>query len=81
MAGIVTGYTHVVGRSQYVLDVLRLKIPRALCGSLVVSPGEEGGPLCPECAALSLSCPRCGGCNVSFGPGDTPECDNCGETF
>lgn len=69
MTGAVTDYTHIAGNRDYVLDVLRLKIPRALCGvSLAGYPGEAGGDLCPQCAALDSGkypCCDCGGTGVS----------------
>lgn len=50
---------HIVGDVQYWLDRLGLKIPRALCGELLVAdqdrpdPAELGAPVCPRCAELA----------------------------
>jgi hypothetical protein len=52
-------YAHIVIFGQWVLnDVLRIKVPRALCGVLLVSdpdrpePGADA-PVCPRCQELS----------------------------
>jgi hypothetical protein len=47
--------SHIVGRWQEFLDRLRLKVPRALCGELLVADPDQPGPtpdspLCPRCA-------------------------------
>lgn len=44
---------HVVGRWQHFLSVLRIRVPRALCGaSLAAGPDEPGpGPGSPGCPA------------------------------
>jgi hypothetical protein len=48
---------HIVGALQHWLDRLGLKIPRALCGELLVAgPGyveNPSAPLCPRCAELA----------------------------
>ena len=54
---------HAVGFWQHLMDRLRIKVPRALCGSLLIAedgipePGP-GGPRCPECAALDPRMPE-----------------------
>jgi hypothetical protein len=50
---------HIVGAVQHWLDRLGLKVPRALCGELLVGdpdrpdPGETGAPVCPRCAEIA----------------------------
>lgn len=51
-------YLHIVNFTQWVLDkVLRVKVPRALCGVLLVAdldmpdPLAVNAPTCPKCAA------------------------------
>jgi hypothetical protein len=53
-------YLHIVSFTQWVLDkVLRVKVPRALCGVLLVAdldkpdPLESNAPTCPRCKALN----------------------------
>lgn len=51
-------YIHVVGNTQYWLDRLGLKVPRALCGVLLVGDPDKpepgfNAPTCPRCAALN----------------------------
>lgn len=52
-------YVHIVGDIQHWLDRLGLKIPRALCGVLLVGdpdkpdPMSLGAPDCPRCTALN----------------------------
>lgn len=49
---------HIVGGVQHWLDRLGLKVPRALCGELMIGdpdrpdPGE-GVPVCPRCAEIA----------------------------
>lgn len=48
---------HIAGWWQHPLDMIGLKVPRALCGiSLAGDPGDGPGPdapVCPACAARS----------------------------
>ena len=49
---------HIVGRWQSILDTLRLKIPRALCGVLLIADPDRPGPnrnspICPRCAEIN----------------------------
>jgi hypothetical protein len=62
--GAADDVVHIVGWWQALLgDVLRLKVPRALCGeSLECGPAEEpnlpdGAPLCPRCVWLNGGAP------------------------
>jgi hypothetical protein len=47
---------HIVGGMQHMLDVLHLKVPRALCGELLIGdpdraePGANA-PVCRACEA------------------------------
>lgn len=48
---------HIVSKWQGMLDILRLKVPRALCGELLVADPDRPGPnrnspICPRCAEL-----------------------------
>lgn len=48
---------HIVSNLQHWLDRLGLKVPRALCGELLVAgPGyveNPFAPICPRCAELA----------------------------
>lgn len=52
-------YVHIVSYTQWLLDRLRLKIPRALCGASLIGdpdkpdPMDLGAPTCPKCKELS----------------------------
>lgn len=50
-------YLRIVGGLQHWLDRLRLKVPRALCGVLLVGDPDKpepgvNTPTCPKCTAL-----------------------------
>lgn len=57
--GAAVDLEHIVGDLQHWLDRLGLKVPRALCGELMVAaPGNPGharpdAPICPRCADLA----------------------------
>lgn len=55
-------YIHIVGDIQHWLDRLGLKIPRAMCGVLLV-----GDPDKPEPGANAATCPKC---QSIAGPGE-----------
>ena len=47
---------HIVGGFQHLLDRLHLKIPRALCGELLIGDPDRpdpgmNAPICPRCEA------------------------------
>ena len=49
-------YLHIVGDIQHWLDRLGLKVPRALCGVLLIGDPDKpepgfNTPTCPKCAA------------------------------
>lgn len=48
-------YVHIVGYTQWLLDRLRLKIPRALCGASLVGDPAEPDPLAMD----APTCPKC----------------------
>jgi hypothetical protein len=48
-------YIHIVGDIQYWLDRLGLKVPRALCGVLLVADPDRADP-------MHLGAPNCSNC-------------------